>query len=102
MSNQESVGPAVEMPQYQCHKKVRALQISGASQPNVLAPTTLFFQDQTYSPIVVPSEVLSRYWPKTGDYYVRYEDGYESISPQKAFEEGYTLVSKKLERDFNR
>jgi hypothetical protein len=31
---------------------------------------------------------------KGGDlgYYVRYEDGYESWSPTKAFEEGYTKV----------
>jgi len=27
-----------------------------------------------------------------GDYYVVYEDGYKSISPAKAFEEGYTLI----------
>jgi hypothetical protein len=28
----------------------------------------------------------------SGGYYVRYEDGYESWSPAKAFEEGYTRV----------
>jgi len=27
-----------------------------------------------------------------GGYYVRYEDGYESWSPAKAFEEGYTQI----------
>lgn len=28
----------------------------------------------------------------TGGYYVRYEDGFESWSPAKAFEEGYTRI----------
>ena len=31
---------------------------------------------------------------KSGGYYVRYPDGYESWSPAEAFEEGYTLVDE--------
>lgn len=31
--------------------------------------------------------------PKVGGYYVEYVDGYESYSPAKAFEEGYTLIN---------
>lgn len=35
--------------------------------------------------------------PKPGDYYVVYDDGYTSLSPAKAFEEGYTLISEPQE-----
>ena len=35
---------------------------------------------------------VSRYMPKPGDYFVVYDDGYESYSPAKAFEEGYTRI----------
>lgn len=42
--------------------------------------------------IVVDPALIARGTPVVGDYYVRYDDGYESWSPKKAFEEGYTLV----------
>lgn len=35
--------------------------------------------------------LFSRHIPQVGDYLVRYPDGYLSISPRKAFEEGYTV-----------
>lgn len=37
----------------------------------------------------VKADLFARYTPEKGDYYVVYEDGYNSISPAKAFEEGY-------------
>jgi len=40
----------------------------------------------------VPNEIFARGTPEPGDYLVKYEDGYISWSPAKAFEEGYTLV----------
>ncbi len=33
--------------------------------------------------------MTARYQPKAGDYWVIYEDGYQSISPKAAFEAGY-------------
>lgn len=44
----------------------------------------------TEGPVIhkLPSELL-------GGYLVRYEDGYMSWSPAKAFEEGYTLLPTK-------
>ena len=45
-----------------------------------------------FAPVTVAAEVVSRYFPTTGDYYVVYADGYKSISPAKAFEEGYTRL----------
>jgi hypothetical protein len=32
--------------------------------------------------------------PLPGDYLVIYEDGYRSISPAKAFEDGYTRIAE--------
>lgn len=36
-----------------------------------------------------PAQMFARYVPVAGDYYVVYEDGYASISPRQAFEQGY-------------
>jgi hypothetical protein len=79
-----------EMPRYQSHKKVWALQIAAISRRDT--KIILQFADSEYAPLPVPYEVVSRYWPKPGDYYLLYEDGYQSISPRKAFEEGYTKL----------
>lgn len=42
-------------------------------------------------------ESVPPYWhdknaPEVGGYFVRYEDGYTSYSPAKAFEDGYALI----------
>jgi hypothetical protein len=79
-----------EMPRYQSHKKVWALQIAGVTRKDT--KVILQFVDSEYAPRSVPYEVVSRYWPKPEDYFVLYEDGYQSISPRKAFEEGYTKL----------
>lgn len=38
---------------------------------------------------IYPENMLVRYIPVLGDYWVVYEDGYESISPRVPFEAGY-------------
>jgi hypothetical protein len=73
-----------EMPRYQSHKKVWALKIAAVDG------LRLSFADKGYAPIVVDFKLFARYRPLPGDYYVQYDDGYKSISPAKAFEEGYT------------
>lgn len=88
----------IEMPRYKCHKEVWALKISkveshlimGEGGPRYL----LSFVDPGYASIEVDFKIVSRYMPKPGDYYVVYHDGYKSISPAKAFEEGYVKVSR--------
>jgi hypothetical protein len=90
-----STQAAVKMPQYQCHKLVHALQIKSAfrypSNPgDESGSVTLNFCDQRYSPMDLSIDLVARYWPKEGDYLVVYHDGYKSISPKQAFEEGYT------------
>jgi hypothetical protein len=83
------------MPLYRSHKKVWALQISAAESVGNM--TRLEFAVSRFAPRSVPSDVTSRYFPKPGDYFVQYEDGYMSISPQKAFEDGYTLVGSSMQ-----
>lgn len=78
------------LPEYKCHKVVRAARIDGISlngelgfevEPGVLA----FLQ--------MSREWLDKHNPAVGGYFVVYEDGYMSYSPAKAFEEGYALIS---------
>lgn len=42
-------------------------------------------------PIPFDAEFYTKHKPEAGSYYVIYEDGYTSISPAKAFEDGYTI-----------
>lgn len=85
--------PGLELPRYRSHKTVHALQIKQAMRNNVRDNTegvTLVFEDARYMPQPVKHDVCVRYWPRPGDYFVVYEDGYQSISPKAAFEAGYT------------
>ena len=79
-----------EMPEYQSHKRVRAMKIDSLEDDGH-GSVTMKFADGTYRSAA--ENLFARYTPVQGDYYVVYADGYESISPAKAFEEGYTLVA---------
>lgn len=83
---------AAAMPQYRSHKKVWALKVGDQIGVNPDGSVVLTFADGGFSPKTIAKEVVSRYLPSPGDYYVVYEDGYESISPAKAFEDGYTRI----------
>lgn len=88
--------PDTAMPQYQCHKKVRALKIAAIEfrfEDARIAP-----QDNGYAPFEVRN-YRSKFKGFDNDslgkdlgYYVQYDDGYQSWSPTKAFEEGYTKI----------
>lgn len=80
-----------KVPQYLCHKKVWALKISHIEDDGV-GSVVMHFQDG-YAPRPAAESLFARYMPVEGDYWVMYEDGYESISPAKSFEDGYTLVA---------
>lgn len=92
---------AAQMPRYQSHKKVWALEIANISEnesaerPKTGEPLTqhpgymLTFAEQGYAPKSVQYNVVSRYFPQPGDFFVVYDDGYESISPRKPFLDGY-------------
>jgi hypothetical protein len=83
---------AMEMPKYRSHKEVWALKIGEGLTVNPDGSVTLPIVDPGYAPVTVEKGVVGRYMPMPGDYYVVYSDGYKSISPAKAFEEGYTLI----------
>jgi len=80
-----------ELPRYKCHKEVHALKIFGIELVNGDAKLT--FANNNFVPLMAYG-----YGPKfkgtTEDmgYYVVYEDGYESWSPTKEFQEGYELI----------
>ena len=86
-------GPTMEMPRYACHKKVWALEIKTINRM-VPGKVTLSFVDKGYAPITFDENdpMFLRYSPIQRDYYVVYEDGYRSLSPRKAFIEGYTRI----------
>lgn len=92
---------SVQMPQYQCHKKVWALKIKEVTDPTIPGNETdgsrilHFVRDDCYGPTKVSHEYVRKHNPKPGGYFVVYEDGYESWSPAEAFEEGYTLIGGK-------
>lgn len=86
----------VEMPKYQCHKKVWALKIADIKMHDVgegRGTVTITPAEKGYSPFEVDFRFLTKHQPKVGGYYVVYDDGYKSFSPAKAFEEGYTKIS---------
>lgn len=89
MSTQAALAP---WPRYQSHKRVWALKIGEGIKVNPDGSAVLPIADSGYAPITVEKGVISRYVPMPGDYYVVYDDGYKSISPAKAFEEGYVRV----------
>lgn len=81
------------MPRYRSHKEVSALKIQAVEySPTDPNQVILYFANARYAPRLTDRTVVSRYMPVTGDYLVVYDDGYQSISPGKAFEEGYTLI----------
>ena len=77
----------VSLPEYLCHKIVRAAKIVGVA----LSPTPGFHRLALEGAAHVD---VTRMWygnraPQPGGYYVQYEDGYSSYSPAEAFEVGY-------------
>jgi len=74
---------------YQCHKTVNAEQITSIEtvEESGLQIATLASGETASLP------ENPRYDPVEGDYLVSYTDGYQSISPRKAFEEGYSVVT---------
>ena len=87
---------------YQCHKVVEAAKIiqmvdEGGDElsfivDHIITVDDASGDDQMYEVVKAPKNILSRYEPQDGDYLVKYEDGYLSISPCAAFEAGYSLL----------
>ena len=80
---------AKPLPVYICHKRVWALKIRSIEiledGAGLITP-----EEDGYTPFGVSREYMAKHLPKLGGYWVKYDDGYQSWSPAKAFEEGYT------------
>lgn len=77
------------LPVYRCHKLVRAFQIKHVVW---IGNGVLQLTDKQGHHIELTKKWYDKHQPKVGGYFVVYEDGYASFSPQRAFEQGYTLV----------
>lgn len=82
------------MKEYVCHKRVRAAQIVGLSISGTndylfkgMMTGTADLSDGTK--LRLTPQMTVRNFPAVGDYLIVYEDGYRSIIPRNAFEEGY-------------
>lgn len=78
------------MRSFQCHKRVKAAQIIGILPDMDAGTMTITCDDGLELVETLGKGIIARYEPLPGDYLVEYEDGYRSISPKKAFEDGYT------------
>lgn len=76
-----------QIPQYRCHKVVRAAKITGIEPKNEHGITMV--QTAYGERMITDSQ---HPWPEVGGYMVIYGDGYVSFSPAKAFEDGYAPV----------
>ena len=82
----------MHMKAYQCHKKVKGAQIVSF---NVIDSDGNCEIEHDCAPGVIydfDKSVYARYEPVVGDYLVEYEGDYFSVSPKKAFENGYTEI----------
>lgn len=76
------------MKQYKSHKIVEAAVISGYTGDAVYI--YIYEGEKDAVKVDVPENFYARGFPASGDYLVRYSDGYLSWSPKAAFEDGYT------------
>lgn len=74
---------------YQCHKKVKAAQLKTVGHREADGIDVILDDDTV---VRLATQLTLRYTPQVGDYLVEYDDGYRAISPQKAFEDGYTAI----------
>lgn len=95
-SSEETAKPGKQpLPRYICHKEVQAVKIRSIeyhSAPGGMGVYVITPCEPGIEVITVPATWQDKHGAKAGGYFVRYADGYESWSPARAFEEGYTAV----------
>lgn len=84
---------STEMPRYKCHKDVWALKIA-AIEMNEDRSAKIAPADEGYGMVETAPNFPFKGSEDDLGYYVVYADGYQSWSPTKAFEEGYSLYSR--------
>lgn len=87
---------AIELPRWRSHKTVYADKIVGIQTTETEGHVTHAWNLACGAVVSIGPEVTARAAPVLGDYYVQYEDGYQSWSPAKAFEEGYVRDDDKI------
>ncbi len=80
-----------QLPKYRCHKEVWALKIA-AIEHYTDGAALLSPAEHGYLPFCVSAAYVRKHDPKSGGYFVVYQDGYQSFSPATAFEEGYSRI----------
>lgn len=80
--------PLPHLPRWLCHKMVDADRIVEL----IYADGALTMRLSEGAQVVVSKAWDKQHSPAVGGYFVRYDDGYQSYSPAKAFEEGYSRV----------
>ena len=89
---------AVQLPRWQCHKQVYGDRIKDIRplplevQLDDAEDSGLRWYLDCGAVITVSKSLIARSGPKVGDYFVQYEDGYQSWSPATAFKDGYTRI----------
>jgi hypothetical protein len=90
------------LPEWLCHKRVRAAKITAivCLEPDIIGERELHeagyrieHNEPSAPHVFVGHAFIAKHNPQVGGYFVRYEDGYESYSPAAAFEGGYTRVT---------
>jgi hypothetical protein len=81
-----------EIPTYSCSKQVKAFEIRAVFAIPGSTQTQLIPEDQSLTAVIVDPSYIAKHNPVSGGYYVLYQDGYQSFSPAKPFEEGYRLA----------
>ena len=81
------------LPKWKCHKTVHADKIVSITYDRA----GMRWHLQGGGVINVGPHLVARGSPKTGDFYVRYSDNYESWSPRDAFEEGYARIEETVD-----
>ncbi len=84
---------AREMPKYDCHKQVWALNIAKILFNLDEGTAVITPREEGYAAFEVSREYIRKHNPRAGGYYVAYKDGYKSFSPAEAFEAGYSPIS---------
>lgn len=100
-SGQVGSGVGAQMPKYRCHKEVWALHIESVRLDTEEASkegretdgsAMLTPSEYPFAPFKVSADYVRKHNPQAGGYYVQYADGYQSFSPAKAFQDGYTRI----------
>lgn len=86
------------MPQYQSHKKVWALKIQELRMDGEDGGAFITPDEEGFTKFRVSAEYVRKNFHGLevrqiiGGYFVQYEDGYQSFSPEKAFLQGHTRI----------